>query len=352
MFWKSVSVFGSESVSPWRVTQSAFVDKGSIVKHTAPPVTGRVHATNNVVEVVCDTTSPRCYSYLFLEIPHFTMESAESIQRYLPRDTWVSSIDFCGYLFPHTHPQRLPKMSSFSGSGHHISIPGTVVYLFSSTLGILQDYDRDQNAGTRDGHQSLSVPGRLAHLFTISWPVPPRHCTSAQSLPHNGPPLSRQEVGTDPKTEIPFSGIPVRPGFLPSHSNSGSISQNQALICLFLLSQGGCAHTWQILLGLFASTEKMIPLEWLHTCEAQHCISHQCFNQNLWILLSPMAEEDFQWRKSAHNVLRGALVTLTNQTLSCSRMHRTSAGEHIGMHWRCPVYGQQPRKHFTSMYSS
>ena len=28
----------------------------------------------------------------------------------------------------------------------------------------------------------------------------------------------------------------------------------------------------------------------------------------------------------------GAPVTLTNQTLSCSRMHQTSAGEHIGMH--------------------
>ena len=138
-------------------------------------------------------------------------------------------------------------MSLISESGHHIPIPGTAVWPFSSTLGILLDYDRDQNAGTRDGHQSLSVLGRLAHLFTISRPVPLRHCTSAQSLPHDGPP---QEIGTDPKTEIPFSVIPVLPGFLRSHSNSGSISQNQALICSFLLSQGGCAHTQHILLGL------------------------------------------------------------------------------------------------------
>ena len=111
----------------------------------------------------------------------------------------------CGYLFPHTHPQRLLKMSSISDSEHHIPIPGTTVWPFSSTSGIHQDYDRDQNASTRDGHQSLSVPGRLlTHLFTISRPVPLRHCTSAQSLPHDGPPHSRQEVGTDPKTEIPF----------------------------------------------------------------------------------------------------------------------------------------------------
>ena len=147
--------------------------------------------------------------------------------------------------------------------------------------------------------------------------MPPRQCTSAQSLPHDGPPHSRQEVGTDPKTEIPFSGIPVRPSFLPSHSNSGSISQNQALICSFLLSQGGCAHMWQILLGLFASTEKIVPLgRLLHTREAQHYISqHWDFSvltSNLWIPLSPTRRRQ-------------------NHTLSCSRMHRTSAGEHIGM---------------------
>ena len=123
-------------------------------------------------------------------------------------------------------------MSSISDSGHHIPIPVTAVWPFSSTLGIHQDYDSYQNAGTRDGHQSMSVSGRLAHLFTISRPVPPRHCTSAQSLPQDGPPHSRQEVRSDPKTEFPFSGIPVRPGFLPGHSKSGSISQNQSTYLL------------------------------------------------------------------------------------------------------------------------
>ena len=59
----------------------------------SPPVTDTVHATNKVVEVVCDTTSPGCYSHFFLEIPPFTMESVESIRRSLLRDAWVTSID-------------------------------------------------------------------------------------------------------------------------------------------------------------------------------------------------------------------------------------------------------------------
>ena len=57
-----------------------------------------------------------------------------------------------------------------------------------------------------------------------------------------------------------------------------------------------------------ASTEKMVPLGRLHTCETQHCVSqHWDFNvltSNLWIPLSPTAEEDFQWWKSAYHVLR------------------------------------------------
>ena len=119
----------------------------------------------------------------------------------------------CGCLFPYTLPQRLPKISLISDSGQNIPIPVTAVWPFSSTLGIHQDYDRDQNAGIRDGHQSLSVLGRLARLITISRPVPPRHCTTAQSPSHGGHPDSRQDIGTDPKTEIPFSGIPIRVSF-------------------------------------------------------------------------------------------------------------------------------------------
>ena len=74
----------------------------------------------------------------------------------------------------------------------------------------------------------------------------------------------------------------------------------KALIRSFLLSQGGCAHTWQI---------RFDP------CEAQHCISqHWDFNaltSNLWIPFFFVAEEDIQWWTSAHNVLRVAPVTPT-----------------------------------------
>jgi len=79
-------------------------------------------------------------------------------------------------------------------------------------------------------------------------------------------PGSRQDIGTDPKTEIPFSGIPIRVSFqvTPTLDRYNNI---KALIRSFLLRQGGCAHMWQIILGLFASTEKL-SLGRIHTHKA------------------------------------------------------------------------------------
>ena len=84
-----------------------------------------------------------------------------------------------------------------------------------------------------------------------------------------------------------------------------------------------------------ASIEKMIPLGRLHTREAQHCISQHCdFNvltSNLWIPLSPTAEEDFQWWNSAqcsdgspsypdrtrHSAVHGCIEHRLGSTLEC-----------------------------------
>ena len=76
-----------------------------------------------------------------LEIPHFRVRKHLAISPSRRLGHFHRSY---GYLFPHIHPQRLMKMSSISDSGHHIRIPGTAVWPFSSTLSILQDYDRDQ----------------------------------------------------------------------------------------------------------------------------------------------------------------------------------------------------------------
>ena len=67
---------------------------------------------NEAIEIVRDASSPDFYSRLFntfLEIPHFKMETAESIRRSLPREAWVTSIDLINAYFHITINQVYPK---------------------------------------------------------------------------------------------------------------------------------------------------------------------------------------------------------------------------------------------------
>ena len=157
----------------------------------------------------------------------------------------------------------------------------------------------------------------------------------------------RAEAGTDPKTEIPFSGIPVRPSFLPGHSNSGSMSQYQSTdslipakprrMCSYVAdsAQSLCVHRKTGSSG--TATHPRSPTLHLST------LGFWCFNQQFVDTSfppgggrSPMVEVSTQCSEGSPSY-----PDQKNQTPSCSQMHRTSAGEHIGMHWRCPVYGQQ-----------
>ena len=277
-------------VSPLTGTPSAFVDKGSIMKRTTLRSLIQSMQQNNVVEVVRDTTSPGCYSHLFIvpkksggwrpvvdlsflnsfvEIPHFPMESAESIRRSLPRGGWVTSIDLVDAYFHIPIHRGYRKFLRFQTRDR--------IYQFRTLpFGL--------SAAPWVFTKIMTEIKMLVHMMVINhcqcldnWLIYSpshntlRHCTSALSLPHDGPPDSRQVVGTDPKQKFRFLGY-----HLVSFQGTQALVRYykiKALIRSFLLSQGGCARTWQILLGLFASTKKLVPLGRLHTREAQHCIS-------------------------------------------------------------------------------
>ena len=132
----------------------------------------------------------------FLEIPHFTMESVESIRRSLPRDAWVTSIDLVDAYFHIPIHRGYRKQIDFrlqtqyTNSGHcRLAKMMTEIKMLVHMMGInLCQYLDDWLIYSPSHDQCL------------------RDTTSAQSRPHDGPPHSRQEVGTDPTTEIPFWG--------------------------------------------------------------------------------------------------------------------------------------------------
>ena len=99
---------------------SHFVNKGPNVKTQALRTLVQTMLINGTIELVHDTSAPGFYSRLFLapqksegwrplidlsslnaflELLHFTMETAESIRQSLPRDAWVTSIDLVDAYF-------------------------------------------------------------------------------------------------------------------------------------------------------------------------------------------------------------------------------------------------------------
>ena len=123
----------------------------------------------------------------------------------------------------------------------------------------------------------------------------------------------------------------------------------KALIRPFLHSQGGCAHMWQILLSLCGHRETGSSRTAAHPRSPTLHLStlgFQCFNQKLWIPLSPMAQEELQW-----------LVDVSTQCSDGSpsypdRTRHSVVHGCIKHRLGSTVYGQQLRKHITSTCSS
>ena len=304
-FAYEVAVFACFRESPIDRCSLCVCRQGLYQEAHSPPVTDTVHATKqrrgrprHYISRVLQSPLPCPKEVRRLETSHRPF-----ISQLLPRDSPLqdgkcgkhSAISpsrrlghfhrSCGCLFPHTHPQRLSKISSISDSGHHIPIPGTTVWPFSSTF-----------------TKIMTEIKMLVHVMCINicqylddWLIySPSHdqclrdtvlvlklCHTMGLLIHD----KKSEL--IPKQKFLFLGYQFELVSFQVTPTLDRYHKIKALIRSFLLSQGGCAHTWQILLGLFAATEKLVPLGRLHTREAQYCISQRwdfdALTSNLWI---------------------------------------------------------------------
>ena len=194
-------------------------------------------------------------------------------------------------------------MSSISNSGHHIPIfPITAVWPFASTLGIHQYYDRDQ--------MLVHVMGINLCQYLDDWLIySPSHDQWLQdtvqvlNLYHTiGLLIHDKKSELIPKQKLIFLWYQfVLVSFQVTPTLDRYHKSNTDLL-IPAKPRGMCSYVADPARSL-ASTEKMVPLGRLVIREAQHCISqHWDFNiltSNWWIPLSPTAEEDFQWWKSA-----------------------------------------------------
>ena len=107
-------------------------------------------------------------------------------------------------------------------------------------------------------HEAHSPPiFDTVHATKLRCRGSPRHCNSRVLL--SPLPCSEKSGGWRSVIDLSFLNFfQVTPTLHQYH-------MIKALIRSFLLIQGWYAHTWQIRLGLFASTEKLVPLGRLHT---------------------------------------------------------------------------------------
>ena len=99
---------------------------------------------------------------------------------------------------------------------------------------------------------------------------------------------------------------------------------NQALMCSYVAdpARSLCVHRKNGSSGMAAHPRS--PTLHLST------LGFNVLTSILWIPLSPSAEEDFQWWKSAHNVLRGAPVTPTEPD---TQLFTDASNIGWGAHW-------------------
>ena len=325
---------------------SAFVDKGSIRKRTVLQSLIQSMQQNNVVEVVRDTTSPGCYCHLFLvpkksggwrpvidlsflnsflEIPHFTMESAESIQRSLPRGTWVTSIDLVDAFFHIPIHRGYRKCLRFQTRD--------TIYQFRVLPFGLSPAPWVFTKIMTEIKMQVHVMGINLCQCLDDWLIySPSHdqclrdTVQVLNLCHTMGLLSHDKNSElIPKQKFLFLGY---------HSNSGSISQNQStnpLIpakprrmcsCVADPARSLCGHRKIGSSGM--ATHQRSPT--LHLS----MLGFRCFNQQFVDTSFPPAGEDLQWWKSAHNVLRGAPITPTEPN---TQLFIAASNIGWGAHW-------------------
>ena len=90
------------------------------------------------------------------------------------------------------------------------------------------------------------------------------------------------------------------------------------LIREIIRRRGAQARIWQVLLGLLASSEKMVPLGRLHMREIHFslraCWDFDLLTSNQFVPLSPLAHSDLSWWMWEYNVFQGSPIVHPDPT--------------------------------------
>lgn len=305
----------------------------SLVKKLALQEQVRVLLDKNAIEIVRHHHSLGFYSHLFLvpkasggwrpvidlsflnrflEVPTFTMDTAESIRASLRPLEWVASLDLAdAYFHIPIHPSSR-KYLRFTMDG--------VVYQFRALPFGLSSAPWAFTKVIEELKIFASAKGFQLFQYLDDWLVvaaSPRAVNSRiqQLLDlclELGLLVNFTKSDLVPSQEFVFLGYQYDLQRFLVHPTPERFYKIQDLAERFLDQDGATAHDFSILLGVLSSTEKMVPMGRLFSREIQFCLKAN-WNANLhdkylWIQLSPEARADLTWWLDPENVFTGSPV--------------------------------------------
>ena len=190
----------------------------------------------------------------------------------LPDSRGMGIIDtFVGCLPTHPHPSKLkgiPKVL-LQVSGVPVHLPP--IRTSHSPPGLYNDCKGSETNGPLKRTQNSPIPGRLADQIPVSGGSPSEHSGGGRPNPVLGVDNKSGKIRTETYSGVLVRGLRVPSRFSPCKTHSREMAQTpgfdptpQDLILLLKSKRVLTARCLMSLIGLLASTEKMVPEGLLH----------------------------------------------------------------------------------------
>ena len=228
----------------------------------------------------------------------------------LPDSRGVGIVDrSVGHLPTRPHPSKLKEIPKvlLQVTGVPIHLPP--IRTSHSSPGLYNDRKGSETNGPLKRTQNSPIPGRLADQVPVSGGSPSEHTGSGRPNSVLGVDNKSGKIRTETYSGVFVHGLRIPPRFSPCKTHSREMAQTSGFDPTTQVKRVLTARCLMSLIGLLASTEKMVLEGRLHMRPFQfHLKEHWRYPQSLDNLL-PRTEAiaaHLDWWQNPSNVMKGA----------------------------------------------
>ncbi len=332
--------------------------------------------TEQVIEIVQDIHSPGYYNHFFITPKStpgkwrpildlkifnfymvkekFKMETAESIRQALQPGDWATSLDFTSayhHIPIHKSSRKYLRFAINNVVYQYKALPmglTSSARIFTKIIKVIQGMAQKKQVHLHQYLDDWLIRAKSQELSRI-------HTGRVQELAMAlGFKLNLDKSELTPTQEIIFLGYNfwLKRGLVaPSEARWEKIKET---ILPFMQYSELPAWNWQSLIGLLASTEKLVHQGLLHLRPLQLALieawSPIVQTQDIPIQITPAIRQELVWWQKRENVMLGVPLARAPAQHISLRTLPPRAGEDIWTSWKCTGFGMHGRNPYTSMY--